>query len=146
MNNEATYTYNLMRKCPCGQLLPDQYHKSIKYCPPFFDAYGKKIVHKDIYTSQAKKLKNQPYKFFFLHHKHTHRKLKELWKRKVPDNLHDSVIVTIEEINFCEINILRPAEIRQTPEKKTILYFIDFAFEQINATTFKLLKHGIQYK
>lgn len=145
MKIESIYTYNLKRKCPCGKGIPDQFHKAIKYCPPYYDNTGKKIVHKDIYTADSKKQKNQPYKSVFLFHKRIHQNLTSLWKRKTSDKNLSSVVVNLEELKAYSIDITRPVQFQLTQSKKIVSLFIEFGIEQIESSSFKLYKHGIRY-
>lgn len=145
MKIESGYTYNLKRKCPCGKAIPDQFHKATKYCPPFIDANGKKIVHKDIFSADQKKQKNLPYKSIFLFHKRTHQNLTSLWAKKSQGKNVPSVVVSLEELKAYNINITRPVQFQIKENNKTIVFFIEFAIEQLDSSSFKLYKHGQRY-
>lgn len=145
MKTQTGYTYNDKRMCPCGKKIPDQWHKNIKYCPAFIDENGKKIVHKHIYTAEPKKLKNQPYKALFNYYKRSHQNLISLWRRKTLGKDIESILVTNDELKAYLIDLSRPVQLLTNQNKKIILYYIDFAIEQIDQTTFKIFKHGLQY-
>lgn len=145
MKIESGYTYSLNRECPCGKAIPDQFHKATKYCPPFIDANGKKIVHKDIFTADQKKQKNLPYKSIFLFHKRTHQNLICLWRKKSKDKNVQSVVVSLEELKAYNINITRPVQFQIKQNNKIVVYFIEFAIEQIDSSSFKLYKHELRY-
>lgn len=145
MKPEISYTYSLKRRCPCGKAIPDQFHKAIKYCPPFLNETGKKVVHKDIYTADTKKQKNQPYKSVFLFHKRTHQNLNSLWNRKAAGRTVESVRINLEELKAYSIDITRPVQFQLKESKKIVSLFIEFGIEQIDPSSFKLYKHGIRY-
>jgi hypothetical protein len=145
MKSQTTYTYLLKRRCPCGEPIPDQCHKARKYCLPFTDQNGKKIVHKEIYTAEPKKRTNEPYRSLFNYYKRNHQNLTRLWHYKVNGENRDSVVVTIEELQAHFIDLSRPVKFKIGEDKKTLIYFVEFILNQIDQVKFKMFKHGIKF-
>ena len=132
------HTFKEGRKCLfCKELIPDQTHKSLKFCPRRVLEDGSVENHKDDFHAAKRKEEDAPFIRIGMHQKQMNRRIEILY-RKVGEK------VTVQQLEEYGINLYRPIEI--DPNKGSfIFYFYKYAIQQINQTQAKISKHGKQF-
>lgn len=131
------YTYLLRRKCLyCNKEIPDQAHKTQKYCKREELPDGSIRSCRDDFNAILRRALYLPYKKIVEHHKQT-----DIEIIKLLDEHGEKV--TTELINRSGINLKRPFEFEV--DNKTgfyTFYFTRYAFKQTGESNFKIFKHG----
>lgn len=132
------YTFKKGRKCLfCGDSIPDQSHKSRKFCPRRVLEDGSVEDHKDDFHAARRKEEDAPFIRIGMHQKLMNRRIDMLYK-KIGEK------VSVQQLQEYEINLYRPIEF--SPNNGSfIFYFFRYAIEQLNPTQAKIYKHGKQF-
>jgi len=134
-NDSLGYTYENKRACLfCGKRIPDQWHKTIKYCPRTVLEDGTIENHKDDYHSKYSKPLNKPYKFIAAYHKGVHERIEALFN--VVGN-----VVTIEDVDNFGIDLSRPFQFKVSKDQLYKFYFHEFLIEQLPNNQYKISQH-----
>lgn len=135
---EEFYTYDKGRKCQnpeCDAPIPDQAHGLRLHCPREVLPDGSIKSCKDDSNTEKRKVKLSPYKELMKHYMTMDILIRRLLRRK-------GERVTLEDINRAGINLSRPAEFQEVPEKnERHYYYVKFLIIQ-SSETYKITRHG----
>jgi hypothetical protein len=132
------HTYKKGRKCLfCKEAIPDQAHKSRKFCPRSVLKDGSVEDHKDDFHAARRKEEDAPFIRIGMHQKLMDKRIEILYK-KVGGK------VSVQQLQEYGINLYRPIEINPNSGSFTF-YFFRYAIEQLNPTQAKIYQHGKQF-
>jgi hypothetical protein len=133
---QSFYTFKEGRKClKCKIPIPDQVHKSRKYCVTKRLPDGTVASCKDDYHSPIRKLKNEPFEQMAKHHKLMYVQIEKLLKAKGEN-------VSRELLNIWGIILRQPFQF-DVENGKFIFYYHKYLIKDLGNNHYKIEKHGL---